>query len=373
MKTRVAHLSSVHSWNDVRIYYRECLSLAKRGYEVYLVVREAPKGLGSADIHTIGVGSARTRLARIVGATGRIYRYARRLGASVYHFHDPELIFVGMLLKQGGAKVIYDVHENVPQQILTKDWLPYWSRRFVARLSGWAEQKAAQHLDAIVAATPSIAKRFPPEKTVVVQNFPFQDELITPEPTPYACRPPLIAYVGGLTTIRGAREMVQAMEYVNNTSEAVLVIAGSFSPSSLEQELASMAGWRRVRFLGQQTRAEVASLLGQARAGIVVFHPSPNHIEAQPNKLFEYMAAGLPVIASNFPHWQALIGSPPCGITVDPLNAHSIAQAIEWMLTHPQDAEQMGRRGRLQVVERYNWEAESAKLLALYEQLIESL
>lgn len=372
MKIRVAHLSSVHRWNDVRIYHRECASLAQRGYEVYLVVREAPTGAGDTDIHIVGVGSARTRLARIVGVTGRIYRHARQLRASVYHFHDPELIFVGLLLKQGGAKVIYDVHENVPQQILTKDWLPSWSRRFIARLSGWTEQKAAQRLDAIVAATPSIAKRFPQKKTVVVQNFPFRNELTMPEPISYACRPPIIAYVGGLTTIRGAREMVQAMEYVSNPSETVLVMAGTFSPSSLEQELASMAGWHRVRYLGPQNRAEVANLLGQARAGIVVLHPSPNYLEAQPTKLFEYMAAGLPVIASNFPHWQALIGSPPCGITVNPLHPYSIAQAIEWILTHPQDAEQMGRQGRLQVVERYNWETESVKLLALYERLIDS-
>ena len=185
----------------------------------------------------------------------------------------------------------------------------------------------------------------------------------------YEGRPEVIAYVGGITAIRGIREMVEAIELLPRTSSVKLVLVGDFKPKELEKDVNLLPGWNRVDFKGIQSRKEVARLLAMSRIGLVLFHPVPNHINAQPNKLFEYMSAGIPVIASDFPLWREIVGGAQCGLLVDPMNPEQIAEAIQWMLGHPDEAEAMGKRGLTAVQSHFNWESESKKLLDIYSEL----
>ena len=100
-----------------------------------------------------------------------------------------------------------------------------------------------------------------------------------------------------------------------------------------------------------------------------MFRPAPNNIEAQPNKLFEYMAAGIPVVASDFALWRAIVDDTGCGLLADPCDPNAIATAVAYLLSHDREAEAMGRRGREAVARRYNWSAEEPKLLHLYADL----
>lgn len=368
MSARIVHFTSVHPPYDTRIFHKECKTLAKFDYTVTLIC------CGNCDevVHGLKIHSVqkpKSRKERILLTVWQIYRIALEENASIYHFHDPELIPVGLLLKLQGKQVIYDVHEDVPKQILSKDWISRPLRRLVAGAARVAETLASWGFDGIVAATPAIAKRFLPHKTVVVQNFPILNELITPDPIPYQNRPAKIIYVGGITAIRGVREMVQAMKLLPESLNARLVLVGKFSPPSLEAEVRGLFGWERVEFVGWQDRASVARLLGEARAGLVVLHPRPNYLDAWPVKLFEYMSAGLPVIASDFPLWREIVDGVGCGLLVNPLDPRAIAEAIQYLLTHPKEAEEMGRRGQKAVQERYNWDIEKEKLLSLYRKL----
>jgi len=123
-----------------------------------------------------------------------------------------------------------------------------------------------------------------------------------------------------------------------------------------------------LRQLGELFEA-VVEMLAEARLGLVLFHPRPNHLESQPNKLFEYMAAGLPVVASSFPLWKEIVEGTRCGLVVDPLDPHAAANAIRWLLAHPEEAEAMGARGRQAVHDRFNWRREEATLLDCYARL----
>ena len=299
-----------------------------------------------------------------------VLRSARSRKAAVYHFHDPELIPVGLLLKLGRRAVFYDVHEDLPRQLLHKRWVAPWLRAPVARLVEALEWIAGRVLDGVIAATPAIAERFPGARTVTVQNFPLRDELAPQESTSssYESRPPNVVYVGGLQSERGLLEMVDAIDRLPESSGARLQLAGEFYPAALADSVRVRPGWRRVDFLGWRSRAEVAALFGAARVGLVLFHPLPNHVRAQPNKLFEYMSAGLPIVASDFPLWREIVDGTGCGLVVDPMNAAEIAEAVRRILEHPAEAAAMGARGRAAVEDRYNWSREAGKLVDFYAQ-----
>jgi glycosyltransferase involved in cell wall biosynthesis len=175
-----------------------------------------------------------------------------------------------------------------------------------------------------------------------------------------------ICYIGGIADVRGIVELVDAMEEINGE----LDLAGSFSPASLRAELIGKSGWKKVNELGFVDRDRVKSVLATSRAGIVTLHPLINYLDSLPVKMFEYMAAGIPVVASDFPYWREIIEKHNCGICVDSHNPQEIAMAVNRLLTDNELAATMGENGRRAVEEVYNWHNEEQKLLNLYQELI---
>lgn len=371
--TRVAHLTTVHVPDDIRIFHKQCKTLAASGYEVVLIVpKDEPRETVIDGVRYRGVPRPKSRRDRLISSIWKVYRSALDENADLYHFHDPELIPVGFLLKAKGKRVVYDVHEDIPRQIMTRHWIHPRLRSPVGRSVELLERAGSSIWDGIVAVTPTIARRFPREKRAIIQNFPIPEELDQGQGIPYHERGARVAYVGKLEGPRGAREMVRAMEELPANCEARLVIAGTFEPAGLETELQGMPGWSRVESRGWVTRRQVADLLGSSRLGLVLLHPVENYFEAQPNKLFEYMAAGLPVVASDFPAWRTLIEQEACGLLVDPLDPKAIADAIQWLLAHSSEAQEMGRRGQAAVHRQFTWHVEGEKLNDFYARLLRS-
>lgn len=372
MTRKIIHFTTVHPRTDTRIRVKEAATLARVWPGAVALYVQDGKGdeTGASDgvaVHDTGAPE-RGRLRRMTLGAFRMYRAVRRARPRIAHFHDPELLPWAMLLRLWGIRVIYDVHEDAPATVLSKAYLPVGVRRPLAWGLRAMERLALVSLSAIVAATPAIGRNFA-GKAVLVQNFPLPDELSFATPPPYDDRPPHFAYIGGITAIRSASEMVEAVGLLD-TPEARLQLGGAFAPATLELNVASLEGWSRVEYRGWVGREEVRQILSKVRAGLVLFHPLPNHVRAQPNKLFEYMAAGLPVIASDFPLWREIVEGAGCGLLVDPQDPRAIADAMQWILDNPEEAADMGRRGRAAVEERYNWEAESDKLIALYRRLL---
>jgi len=368
----IVHFTSVHRRDDIRIRIKEVATLAGTFGPVTLLVQD---GLGDAmeqegQIIVRDVGAPGGRFLRAVRGGWRMWREIVGLRPTIAHLHDPELIPVGLLLKLSGIEVIYDAHENVPRQILSKEWLPRFLRWPIAKFMAVVEWFAGRTFDGIVTVTPAIARRFPASRTTLVQNYPLLDELRPPTSIAHSRREPLAAYVGGITAIRGAREMVEALACLPGSCPLRLALAGNFVPASLREKLSLLDGWRRVGELGWQERSQVAELLARARMGLLLYLAEPNHVDAQPNKLFEYMAAGLPVIASDFPLWRQIVDGAECGLLVDPLDPAAIAAAMEWLFLHPAEAEAMGERGRQAVWDKYNWDREAPKLMSAYRRLL---
>jgi glycosyltransferase involved in cell wall biosynthesis len=223
----------------------------------------------------------------------------------------------------------------------------------------------------VVAATPAIHKKFVRMgiSAVNVNNFPMLGELESK--TSWANKKNEICYVGGIAAVRGIRQVVAAMALTK--SGVRLNLGGGFPEKAVRSEVERSPGWAAVDELGFLSRPQVRDVLGRSVAGNVTFLPEPNHVAAQPNKMFEYMSAGIPVIASNFPLWREIIEGSDCGLCVDPLDPSAIAAAVDHLVENPDIAHRMGENGRRAVDERYNWAVEERKLLDLYEKLLPPL
>jgi len=369
MNKKICHLTSVHPARDARIFHKEAKTLAGAGYDTSLIaVHDSGEILDKIKILPLPTHS--NRIDRMTKTVFMSLKLTLREKADIYHFHDPELIPVGILLKlYTGKKVIYDVHEDYAKQSLSKHYLPKITRKGIALSIKILEYLSSLFFDAVVTATNDILKNYSyHRRAVCVRNFP-----VTSAFSPVKNKNSdvfKIIYVGGLSRERGITEIVSALDYVNQSVDIELKLYGKFSPESYEAEVKSLKGFQKTTYSGWMDYDNVPELLAKADVGIVCLHPISNYLTALPVKLFEYMAAGLPVIASNFPVLKEIVEENNCGICVDPLNPAQIAKAVAYMVTHENERIRMGENGRRAVMEKYNWENESKKLLGLYEDLI---
>lgn len=365
--SKIAHLTSAHPRYDTRIFIKQCRSLADHGHDVTLVVADGNGDEYKEGVKIIDVGRLPGRLNRMFNTTQRIFSKAIALDADIYQLHDPELIPIGLKLKHHGKKVIFDSHEDVPKQLLSKPYLGSASLQVLSSAFSVFERFACRRFDGIIAATPFIREKFLAinPRTVDVNNFPLIGELDAG--VPWVEKHDEVCYVGSIGAIRGIRQIVSACEFLQ--SPARLNLGGTFSEAALEAEVKAYPGWRRVDALGFLDRAGVCNVLGRSVAGLVTLHPVINYLDALPVKMFEYMAAGIPVIASNFPLWREIIEGNQCGLCVDPLDPKAIAHAIDYLVINQNVAQRMGENGKKAIKEQYNWPTQAKILTDFYESI----
>jgi glycosyltransferase involved in cell wall biosynthesis len=352
----------------VRIFHKEAKSLAKAGYDVTLIAQHIKDEVVDG-VKIIAIPKSFKRFSRVLITDIRILISAFKQKADIYHFHDPELIPVGVLLKLSGKKVIYDVHEDLPEQIMGKHYIPFWMRRPIAILVQLIEQLASTVFNYIFVATDSIEKNFDRHQSAItIRNFPILNSSKTH--TVNGNRKThnyVLIYTGGLTEERGITNVINSLEYIDCDLE--LILLGEFETKVYGDKVRSLKGFNKVRYFGKLDFIEIGKYYNQADIGVVCLQPIDRYKISLPTKLFEYMEAGLPVVASNFPLWIRIIDESSCGICVDPTNPEEISDAIKYLIEHPDKAKEMGENGRRAVLERYNWDKESKKLLAAYKVL----
>lgn len=360
----VCHVTSVHPRYDVRILHKECMSLARHGFAVTLLVNDTLPDEKFEDVEIISTQfKPRNRFDRMFISKKRIRNHMREIDADIYHFHDPELLPLGKRLKKSGKIVIYDSHEDVPRQLLAKTWIPRWMRKPISFVYEKYENRIVRSLDAVVVPTPHIRDRFINYNinTTIVANYPlkqeFSETLVPVEKKEQAC------YVGGITRQRGIMQIAEATHRANMK----LVLCGRFESDILKEELLNR--YSHIEYLGSVDRNVISEVIRSSILGFVTLLYTPNHYYSYPIKMFEYMAGGIPVIASDFPLWKTLVEDNQCGICVNPERIEEIVSAIDFISAHSDKANQMGERGREKVLTEYNWDAESQKLIDLYQLL----
>ncbi|BDU71222.1 glycosyltransferase [Mesoterricola silvestris] len=358
---RMAVVTSAHPWGDPRVFGRELAACLEWGLEVHLFAvppRDGWRPVPGLRLHPLP--DPGSRLARIRGALG-LWRAVLREGPfPLVHFHDPELLpamaLVGILAP--GTFLLYDIHEDLPLQFRSKAYLPPWARQPLERLAEWALGLAARLFDGFAPATEAIARPWPRASTRVVHNYP-RAVFHVPPRTPDPLR---VLYMGGLSRGRGIPLALEAVRIARHRVPGLrLELAGWI----LEPEVgrlvkeAAREGW--CRHLETLEAGALAAHAAGAGIGLVTLLPQPNYLESLPTKLFEYMALGIPVLASDFPLWRELVGESGAGRVVRP-EAGPLAQALVAMALDPAALQEHARRGRAAYLDRYRWEVEAANL-----------
>ncbi len=364
---KICHISSAHPRYDVRIFVKECVSLAQTGqYQVNLIIAD---GLGdetidNVKIHDVGLNK-HGRLGRMFFTPKKIYKQVLKFNPAIVHFHDPELMLIGIKLAKKGFKVIYDIHENLPKQVLTKYWIPTVFRKTIAFMVNQLELYTAKRITGVISVLDPIIDRFKHvnKNLAVIYNYPILTDSIKSNPVNWSGRKNSLVYVGGISKIRGIEPLVDSL----TVSQLQLELAGPFSgDGNLQIELADKPGWQYVNYHGVIKHGEIAKLIDNAKIGIVTLFKIPSYSESLPIKMFEYMLSGIPIIASDIPFWQDLIAKFDCAIFVDPSDSNAIANSCRWLLENEQTAKEMGENGRIAVLKYFNWNSQVPKLLDIY-------
>lgn len=368
-KIKVCHLTSVHRWNDIRIFRKECLSLAEAGYEVHLVAPDAPDGLQqNVHVHGVETGSG-GRWQRMLFLRGRVYRKALELDADIYHFHDPELLPYGLKLRKKGKKVIYDSHEDVPLDILDKKWLgPYPIRKSISLLYNAYEKRGARRLSGVVSVLDAITEKFAGTLRVSVHNYPKTDDFRstehapdTPEDTRFT-----VVYSGGLSRIRNIHRIIPAFARLGDGYR--LLLMGDWESEAYENECRGLPGWEKTDYLGSLPMEACFARVRAADLGLVLFSKIPNHLQSLPNKSFEYMAAEIPMLMSDIPFWVTEFSA--YAHFADPENPDEIAAKISLIrANHAAETEKSTRESR-RILEEKSWKSAEKKLLTFYGQIL---
>jgi glycosyltransferase involved in cell wall biosynthesis len=366
MISKIGILTTAHDALDIRIFYKECRSLAEAGYQVYLIANHDKEETVDG-VRIIPISTGRSRIYRFLIKGWEVLWKAIKLKAGVYHFHDPDLIPYGLILKLLGKKVIYDVHEDVPKDILGKEWLGNIRlRKVVSSLFGLFMKLSTLFFDRIIAATPSISKRFPKNKTTVIGNVPIIALIDKPMVETVTKTRIAVVYAGALTKIRGIMEIIEAIGILDNMVE--LWLLGWWDDSEYEQKCKSLDGWRYVRYFGVMTLENTYSIMKQADIGIINDFPVPNYIESHPNKAYEYMTCRLPIVMSDFVYWKDIFGE--CAVFVNPMDPKDIAEKIKNLVVNPEYRKKLAWEGRRLIENKYSWESESKNLIGLYKNLL---
>lgn len=365
---KVVHISSAHKDGDARIFHKMCVGLAANNYDVSLVIANGISRVENG-VKIVAVNSVkRTRFGRALSTVNSVFEKALELNADIYHLHDPELLRISGRLKKHGKKVVYDAHEDLPRQILSKEYIPMFLRSTLSRAVERYENRKVKEVDAVVAATPFIRDRFLKlnTQTIDINNYPILGELTPINDTlDNVSDRSFVCYVGGISRSRGIKEAVNALVY----NDYRLILAGEFFEPGYDEILHKTPGWDKVDYLGFVNRSEVSSIYNRSFAGLVTLKPTVNYLDSLPVKMFEYMAAGIPVIASDFPLWRKVLADYECAIFVDPSKPDQIAAAINELKTNTSLSKRFSENGRKAVREKYNWHVELNKLLKLYENL----
>lgn len=369
-KIKVCHISTVHSVRDIRIFYKECRTLAANGYDVTYISQGVHDEVIDG-VRRLGTGKPiiKNKLVRMTLGCRHLIKIALAENADIYHIHDSELLRFSRLLKKAGKIVVYDSHEHLPMQIMEKEWIPRPIRPLIAKITGKIELRKIQFSDLIIVVADKTFHRFENKgiELIKLENFPIFNEFYNID-IDYNKKKShrKICYTGAIWLERGLDTMCKAAAGLENCT---LEIAGRIDHPSHNEYISGIGD--NIVYSGYISRADIVTLYEESMVGLCLFKAYPNNMIDPPTKIFEYMASGIPVIGSAFDSIMNVVEKYECGLCVNPLDINEIRKAMQFLVDNPEEAKRMGINGRRVVKEKMNWEVHSDVLLNAYGKLME--
>ncbi len=369
---RVCQITSMHSWDDDRIYQRACLGLVNSGYEVHLIAVQ-PDKLPSESKVRLHWLKFRIGWKRRWFSSKEAVDKAIKINADVYHFHDPDLLphIRKLKVKCPRSKVFYDIHENYVARF--KMWgLP----SFIGRLFRMFEIFIIRHIDGYTITSHSMKELFTLSNrpSCVVYNsinLLRLEKLNINDIQP--AYPPVIYTSGTHSHSRNCIETIRAMNYMNKEIPFQMMFVGRYV-SGIEREMkAQSTADGTIKYLRLEEMLpweDNFKRTSEAFLGCVFYAENSNNRVTIPNRLFEYMYCGIPVVATDFPELRNIIEKTKCGLLVNSDNPRDIAKIFEFLLKNPQKALEMGRRGRKAIESEYNFNMDLRRLINLYQETV---
>ena len=365
----VVHITTVHNVFDNRIFYRECISLSNAGFKVVLIAPNSHTQYVSK-INIRSFSCPKNRFGRMTLGVFRALRIAIKHGEKIFHFHDPEFIVAGLLLKIMGKHVIYDIHEDNSTALLEREYLPIAFRKVLSKVLSKLEQIATIPFFHVLAER-YYSERFPRGRTILnyAQLPDVDEETLNKRPVNGQAR---LLYTGNVKSYRGAHQHVQIL---HNVPKAEIFLVGRCE-DSMAKKLREKAG----KYNGQLHIEGVDDFIPFERiieyyqsekwlAGLAIFPHSKHTLKKELTKIFEYMMYGLPVICSNVPNLRDIVENHECGLCVDPKKEQDIANAVQFLIEHPQEGQKMGKNGLHAAKTHYHWGTQEKKLISLYQEM----
>lgn len=370
----ICHLTSVHKRYDTRIFQKQCIALAKENIKVVLLCVDEFENeiINKVQIKSISI-KHRNAIGRILKAQSKLYCAALEIDAVIYHIHDPELIPLGLKLKRKGKKVIYDSHEDLPRQILEKQWIPKLFRKALSIISEIYLKKTLPNFDAVLTVSPHIADniRKITNNVSVVTNYPIlENDYIDFSYDEYCMRRNQVVYSGTVYTYSQQEFILKALEKVDNVNYCMVGVI----EEHYKNKLSNYSGWLKTTFIDKVPKIDLLNIYNESTIGIVIFDYTPNVGFKQGtlgnNKIFEYMLAGLPIICTDFVVWREIVDKYNCGIYVNAHSIKEISNALNYLFENKQIAYEMGQNGRKAVIQEYNWGSQEKKLVEVYNRIV---
>lgn len=373
---KICILTSVHKSNDVRIFYKEAVSLSRERFKVVLLAHSDAGDRIERGVQIKAIGPWPKRKLDRLPSLFKIYKMALAEKSDAYHFHDPELLPIGLLLRMRTRKpVIYDSHENYAATAFERDWIPNRIKSLVSFAIDKIEIFIAKRMTVVITVVKDQDQRFGKAhcKTLAIRNFPILD--FFPYPVrPWESRPFHVAYVGGLFIARGLWTLINISKKISaKMPDFRMLLIGPFSDSIVEKE----AFERIKRYHLQETiiydgvlpNEKIGQRLQQAKIGLIPFEKNPKFEKMFiPTKLLEYMASGMPVIASDFPSNRYFVEKYSLGKLVPPGDVDAFVNAIINQLNDLESSIQISERSVKIARRNYQWANEAKKLVNFYRR-----
>ena len=377
-KRSIAIVTSIHPDFDSRLW-KHAKGLAGAGYEVHLVCPwNVPSGEVRAGVHFHTFKPVPSRALRPFMIPVRILRNLLPLLSIVQlvHFHDIDIL-PWMAILSFVKPVVYDVHENYPEEMMVRDWIPNSLRAVMRFAVYWGQFILAMKIRNVVLVAPSYDSGFTNRhfRKTYFRNFATL-ELLDGVAPDYLSRPAAVIFTGSQYVNNGTLLYLDIAERCKDVIPGVpFYMTDRFGNLAFRQQVLESIETRKlnnIEFLPNVKPHELMQMMNRATIALSPSLRVPQQIKGFHTKLYESMAALLPIVASDLPHELQLIGGNACGILAQPESPQSFADAIIELVRNREYAFRLGLNGQNAFKERYSWESELPQLLAFYDGILQN-